>query len=137
MAKAILLISVCTLVVDVIENIASEQVSNRIDKRKVNNISTSDLFGGWRGALHLCLHSGYEQCSALCFGDVSLFLDKPMEKCKDIVVQSTMGTRIVAQLQKAKASHVQVSKFDILFSCWWTLFLVCARCCRCILNVCA
>jgi hypothetical protein len=43
MAKAILLIAVCTQVVDVIENIASEQVSNRIDKRKVNNISTSDL----------------------------------------------------------------------------------------------
>jgi hypothetical protein len=69
--------------------------------------------------------------------DVNLFLDKPMEKRKDIVVQSAIGARIVAQLQKAKASHVQVSKFDILFSCWWILFLVCARCCRFILNVCA
>jgi hypothetical protein len=60
MAKAILLISVCTQVVDVIENIASEQVSNRIDEGKVNNVSTSDLFGCWPGALHLCLHSGNE-----------------------------------------------------------------------------
>jgi hypothetical protein len=67
----------------------------------------------------------------------NFYLDKRTKKRKDIVVQSAMGARIIAQLQKAKASHVQVSKFDILFSCWWILFLICARCCRCILNVCA
>jgi formate dehydrogenase maturation protein FdhE len=53
----------------------------------------------------------------LCLGDIHLFLAKLMEKHQEVVKESTMGTRVIAQLHEAKSSHIMVGKFDLIFSC--------------------